>query len=108
MRTTKSVTISLPPAQLKTAERLAKQQSRTMSELFREGLRRLEREEQERPDPRALAKLTESVRLIRESARRAGLDKLTMREINAEVAAARKGMRAKAGHAKKSTKRFGK
>ena len=70
--------------------------------------RRLEQEEQERPDPRALAKLTESVRLIRESARRAGLDKLTMREIEAEVAAARKGMRAKAGHAKKSTKRFGK
>lgn len=41
MRTTKSVTISLPPAQLRTAERLAQKQNRTMSELFREGLRRL-------------------------------------------------------------------
>ena len=41
MRTTKSVTISLPPEQLKRAERLAKKQSRTMSELFREGLRQL-------------------------------------------------------------------
>ncbi len=108
MRTTKSITISLPPAQLKTAERLAKQQSRTMSELFREALRRYEQEEQQRPDPAALSKLAESVRLIRESARRAGLDKMTMREINAEVAAARKEMSAKTAQARKSTIRSGK
>ncbi len=94
MRTTKSVSISLPPEQFKTAERLAKKQNRTMSELFREGLRRLEQEEQ-RPSPAALAELRNIVRLIRGDAKRAGLDKLTMTEINAEVDATRKGMRTK-------------
>jgi Arc/MetJ-type ribon-helix-helix transcriptional regulator len=91
MRTTKSITISLPPKQLKTAERLAKKQNRTMSELFREGLRRLEQEEQEwRPSPAALRDLGNVIRLIQQDAKRASLDKLTKREINAEVEAARK------------------
>ena len=39
MRTTKTVSISMPPAQLKAAERLAKKENRTMSELFREAFR---------------------------------------------------------------------
>ena len=104
MRTTKSVTISLPPKQLKTAERLAKKQNRTMSELFREGLRRLEQEEQ-RPSPEALGDLGTVLRLLQQDAKRAGLDKMTKREINAEVAAARKDMRAKA---QRSTNRSGK
>jgi Arc/MetJ-type ribon-helix-helix transcriptional regulator len=94
MRTTKSVSISLPPAQFKTAERLAKKQNRTMSELFREGLRRLEQEER-RSSPAALAEFGDIVRLIRGDAKRAGLDKMTMTEINAEVDAARKEVRAK-------------
>jgi len=95
MRTTKSVSISLPPEQFKAAERLAKKQNRTMSELFREGLRRLEQEEQPRPSPAALAEFREIVRLIREDAKRAGLDKMTQAEINAEVDAARREARAK-------------
>jgi Arc/MetJ-type ribon-helix-helix transcriptional regulator len=94
MRTTKSVSISLPPEQLKTAARLAKKQNRTMSELFREGLRRLEQEER-RPSPAALAEFRDVVRLIREDAKRTGLDKMTRGEINAEVDATRKEMRAK-------------
>src|SRR2546430_13056698 len=69
MRTTKSVTIWLPPEQLKSAERLAKKQNRTMSELFREGLRRLEQEEEWRPSPAALAQFGEIVRLIQQDAR---------------------------------------
>jgi len=93
MRTTKSVTISLPPAQLRTAERLAKLQSRTMSELFREGLRRLEQEEKARPV--ALQDLAATVRLIQQEAKRVGLDKITMHEIDAEVEAVRKKTRAK-------------
>src|SRR5438045_8491502 len=96
MRTTKSVTISLPPAQLKSAERLAKKQNRTMSELFREGLRRLEQEEEWRPSPAALAQFGEIVRLIQQDARGAGLDRTTMREIDAEVEAARKQTRVRA------------
>jgi Arc/MetJ-type ribon-helix-helix transcriptional regulator len=104
MRTTKSVTISLPPEQLKSAERLAKKQSRTMSELFREGLRRLEQEES-RPKPGSLAEFADLVRAIQEDARRTGLDKMTGREINAQVAAARKTLRTRA---RASTKRSGK
>ena len=90
MRTTKSVSISLPPEQFKAATRLAKKQNRTMSELFREGLHRLEQEEQRRPAPAALAEFRDILRLIREDAKRAGLDKMTMAEVNAEVDATRK------------------
>lgn len=96
MRTTKSVTISLPPAQLKIAERLARKQNRTMSELFREGLRRLEQEDERRPSPAALAEFRRLVRLIQQDAKRAGLDKMTMDEIDSEVEAARRETREKA------------
>ncbi len=104
MRTTKSVTISLPPGQLKVAERLAKKESRTMSELFREALRRYQQVEY-RPDPATLAQFGELVAQIRQDAKRAGLDKMTMPEINAEVEAARKEIRATI---RRPTKRPGK
>lgn len=86
MRNTKTITISLPPEQLRRAERLARRQSRTMSELFREGLRRLEQEEKQKP----LSDLASVLRLIRQSAKDSGLDAMTRREINVEVEAARK------------------
>jgi hypothetical protein len=44
MRTTKAISISLPPADLKLAERLAKQTNRSLSGVFREGLKRLQNE----------------------------------------------------------------
>jgi hypothetical protein len=44
MRTTKAVSISLPPAELKLAERLARETNRSLSGLFREGLKRLQNE----------------------------------------------------------------
>jgi CopG family transcriptional regulator/antitoxin EndoAI len=44
MRTTKVVSITLPPALLEEAQALAKQENRTMSELMREALRRYQRE----------------------------------------------------------------
>ncbi len=91
MRTTKSVTISLPPEQLKAAERLAKRSSRTMSELFREGLRRLEQEETTpRPSAAALREFANAVAALREDAKNKGLDKMTMSEINAEIEAYRR------------------
>jgi metal-responsive CopG/Arc/MetJ family transcriptional regulator len=40
MRTTKVVSITLPPALFAEAQALAKEENRTMSELFREALRR--------------------------------------------------------------------
>ena len=97
MRNTKTITISLAPEQLKRAQRLAKKQSRTISELFREGLRRLEEEGQQKP-PADLAGL---LRLIRQSARDAGLDTMTRREINVEVEAARRERIAKAGSSRR-------
>ena len=40
MRTTKIVSLSLPPKLLRESERVAKEEGRTKSELFREALRR--------------------------------------------------------------------
>ena len=92
MRTTKSVTISLPPEQLKTAERMAKRQSRTMSELFREALRRLQQEEEKRPSAADLKNFADAIRAFRDDARRAGLSAMTKAEITAEIDAARSDM----------------
>jgi len=44
MRTTKVVSITLPPSMLEDAQALARQENRTMSELMREALRRYQRE----------------------------------------------------------------
>jgi CopG family transcriptional regulator/antitoxin EndoAI len=44
MRTTKVVSITLPPPLFEQAQALAKEENRTMSELMREALRRYQRE----------------------------------------------------------------
>ena len=44
MRTTKVLSISLPPQLLAEAEKLAKEENRTVSELFREALRRYQQQ----------------------------------------------------------------
>jgi hypothetical protein len=49
------------------------------------------------PSPGAFRDLGNVICLIQQDAKRAGLDKMTKREINAEVEAARKEMRTKAG-----------
>jgi metal-responsive CopG/Arc/MetJ family transcriptional regulator len=85
MRTSKTLSVSLPPAQLKRAERLAKKENRTLSELIREALRHYEQKQQSPVNYNLIAAL----RAIQESAKRAGLDKLTEREIDAEVTAHR-------------------
>ena len=43
MRTTKTLSVTLPPEMLTRAEQLAKKEHRTMSELVREALRQYER-----------------------------------------------------------------
>jgi hypothetical protein len=45
MRTTMTVSISMPPAELKLAERLAKSTNRSVSGVVREGLKRLAAEQ---------------------------------------------------------------
>ena len=86
MRTSKTLSVSLPPAQLKQAERLAKKENRTLSELVREALRQYQ-QKQETP---VNYDLIAALRAVQESAKRAGMDKLTEREIDAEVTAARR------------------
>ena len=44
MRTTKTLSVTLPPEMLLRAEELAKKENRTMSELVREALRQYERQ----------------------------------------------------------------
>jgi predicted transcriptional regulator len=87
MRVSKTLSISLPPAQLKRVERLAKRENRTLSELVREALRQYEQKQ----DHPINYDLIAALRAVQEGAREAGLDKLTGREIDAEVTAVRRG-----------------
>jgi predicted transcriptional regulator len=87
MRTSKTLSVSLPPAQLKRAERLARKENRTLSELVREALRHYEEKQQSPINYDLIAAL----RVLQDSAKRAGLDKLSEREIDAEVTAHRAG-----------------
>ena len=94
MRATKVYSITMPPDLAQQAERLARRESRTMSELFREALRRYQ---EPRPPVlvaprdfiRKLAPAPEPYKAIREDAKRKGVDKLTMAQIDREVAAVR-------------------
>ena len=96
MRTTKNLTVSLPPAQLREMKKTAKKENRTMSELVRETFRRYQRDEEDRrmaTDPlRAmrLLELKEKVEELRKETVKTGLSKLTDRQINAEVEAYRR------------------
>ena len=105
-RTTKVYSITMPPDLGRQAERLAKQESRTMSELMREAFRRYQIEKAEREllaDPTRANRLAEFRELLHElqnEAKRKGLDKMTLRDINAEVATVRR--KASRGKKKKS------
>ena len=86
MRTTKTLSVSLPPNQLKDMERTAKKENRTMSELVRELYRRYVADEARREFGAAVAAL-------RGEAAKTRAGKLTMRQIEAEIAAARRERR---------------
>jgi Arc/MetJ-type ribon-helix-helix transcriptional regulator len=89
MRTSRTLSVSMPPAQLRQVERLAKKENRTLSELVREALRRY----QQKPASPVGAELIAALRAVQDDARRAGLDKLPQRAIDAEVAAYRREQR---------------
>jgi Arc/MetJ-type ribon-helix-helix transcriptional regulator len=92
MRTSRTLSISLPPAQLRESIRLARKENRTMSELVREALRRYQQPSGlESPLAIALADL-------RADARLKGTSKLSKHQIDAEIAAVRRERQ------KKSTK----
>jgi Arc/MetJ-type ribon-helix-helix transcriptional regulator len=91
MRTSKTISVSMPPAQLKQVERLAKRENRTMSELIREALRQY----QQRQETPVNSDLIAALRAVQEDAKRVGLDKLSQRQINAEVEASHLDQRQK-------------
>ena len=93
MRATKVYSITMPAAMGARAERLAKKENRTMSELVREALRKYE--EPKMPFDEFLKQLNNAlpvppeIRAIRAEAKRKGLHKMSMKEIDREVAAVR-------------------
>ena len=91
MRTSKTVSISLPPTQLREAERMAKKQNHTMSELFREAFRTYQ--EQEVTKQYQLQKLKSLFEQTQSEAERNGTASITDEEINAEIKAYRQEKR---------------
>ena len=71
MRTTRVISLSLPPDLVRAAERIAKQEGRTKSELFREALRRYMDERQWRSLQRYGASRARRLRLIERDVERA-------------------------------------
>jgi hypothetical protein len=105
MRTTKVYSITMPPEMARQAERMAKKENRTMSELMREALRRYQQPLvvlDTREFIRQIAPTPQPFQAIREDARRKGTSKLTMQQIDREVAAVRRR------HGKKTGKHFSK
>ena len=93
MRTTRVYSITMPPEMAKQAERLAKKENRTMSELIREALRRYQQPQtvlDVREFIRQIAPTPPALQAVQAEARRNGSDKLTMKQIDAEVAAVRR------------------
>ena len=93
MRTTKVYSITMPPDLAKQAERLAKKENRTMSELMREALRRYQQPQvllDVRDYIRQIAPTPPALQAIRNDARRKGSNKLSTQQIDREVAAVRR------------------
>lgn len=96
MRNTKVYSITMPPEMAKHAERLARKENRTMSELMREALRRYEQPILNlREYIRQIAPTPPALRAMQQDAKRKGTDKLSMAEIDREVAAVRRQHAAK-------------
>jgi hypothetical protein len=98
MRTTKNLTVSLPPEQLRDMQRTAKRENRTMSELVRETWRRYRQPQvilNVRDYVRSISPTPPALRAMQEEAKRKGTDKLTMAQIDREVAAVRRQEAAK-------------
>jgi hypothetical protein len=96
----------MPPEMARQAERLAKKENRTMSELMREAFR------QYRTPQMSFKELREYIReiappppelvAVRLEAKKRGLDKMTMKEINSLVAEVRREQANRAKRVRKS------
>ena len=85
MRTTKNLTVSLPPAQLRDMQRMARKENRTMSELVRETFRRYQEDRQLAADPARARRLLELKQAVQELRNEAATSGLTARRITSEV-----------------------
>ena len=88
MRTTKVYSITMPPDLARKAERLAKKESRTMSELMREALRRYDQAQVSIPPV-----MSEVLALLRAEARVKGLSRMSKRDIDKVIAETRNEVR---------------
>src|SRR5258708_32466132 len=86
MTNNKTISGTIPPDQLRDLENTAKRENRTLYELVRE----LFRQYQARQKTPVNFELLAAIRAVQHDAVQAGLDKMTMREINAEIAAVRR------------------
>lgn len=93
MRTTRTVSISLPPRQLRETEKLARLENRTMSELVREALRRYQQQRTVESSP--VSSWATALAKLRDDALAKGSHKLSRREIDSEIAAVRRRSRKK-------------
>lgn len=93
MRTSKTISVSLPASQLKEMEKVARRENRTLSGLVRELFRRYQQQENDRvlvADPARARMLLDLMRAVEELRKEAGAQGLTTRQINAEIAAHRR------------------
>lgn len=94
MRSAKPISVALPPEQYRKAVRIARREKRTVSEVVREALRRYE--EDSTSTAAAGAALAEALEAVQQDAARKRCHRLTMRQINTEIAAVRKARKAPA------------
>ena len=93
MRNTRVYSITMPHALARQAERLAKKEHRTMSELMREALRKYQQPAitlDIRDYIRNIAPTPPAYEATRAQAKRRGSSQLTMAQIDQEIAAVRK------------------
>jgi metal-responsive CopG/Arc/MetJ family transcriptional regulator len=93
MRTSKTLSISMAPDQLREITKLAKKENRTLSELVREALRRYQ--ENRKPPAGVDFDLIAALQVVQQEAKHVGLDKMTARQIDAEISASRRERRRK-------------
>lgn len=80
MKTNRTISVTLPSDQYKRVQKLARKERRTVSQVVQDALRRYDA-----PPAAFLDVLHE----LQRQAKQAGSDKLTLREINAEITAYR-------------------
>lgn len=95
-RTRKIYSITMPPELGRQAEQVAKEESRSMSELMREAFRKYQIEKAERQllahpmRSKRLAEFRHLLTNLQQEAKRKGLDKTSVQKINTDIAATRR------------------